>query len=121
MHGETCSSFRSQIAIEVICEQGEPVRDYRTMVTNAGAGCGAAPVLAASGPRIAVSEKPNLLKRIKLIWVVQSCLQKYSASHLTQITSRTPAVPLLTRGVSRSSRTRGRDAVDAAALLKTSA
>src|SRR5260221_14258089 len=52
-----------------------------------------------------VLQKRNLLKRIKLIWVVQSHLQKYSASHLTQITSRTPAVPLLTRGVSRSSRT----------------
>src|SRR5258708_26747494 len=70
---------------------------------------------------IRVSEKPNLLKRIKVIWVVQSCLQKYSASHLTQITSRTPAVPLLTRGVSRSSRTLGRDAVDVSGATDESA
>jgi hypothetical protein len=49
----------------------------------------------------------NLLKRINVIPPVQSCLQKYFCSHLTQITSRTLAIPPHYRGVSRSSRTRG--------------
>jgi transposase len=49
----------------------------------------------------------KLLNRISLIWVVQSCLQKYSASRFTQIKSRTLAVSPHERGVSRSSRTRG--------------
>jgi hypothetical protein len=32
------------------------------------------------GYKIGVRQKSNLLKRIKVIWVVQSCIQKYSAS-----------------------------------------
>src|SRR5258708_12303585 len=44
---------------------------------------------------------------IKLILPVQICLQKYSVSVFTQITSRTAAVSSHSRGVSRSSRTRG--------------
>src|SRR5712664_1650126 len=41
--------------------------------------------------------------------------EKYFCSHSPQITSRTVAIPPHQRGVSRSSRTRGADAVDAAA------
>jgi hypothetical protein len=33
-----------------------------------------------------------------VIWAVQSCLQKYSASRLPQITSRTLAIPSHTEG-----------------------
>jgi len=48
---------------------------------------------------------------------VQSCLQKYFGSRLTQIKSISLAVSSLMRGVSRSSRNAGRDAVDAAGAL----
>src|SRR5258708_8714760 len=37
--------------------------------------------------------KTILLNSINVIWAVQSCLQKYSASRLPQITSRTLAIP----------------------------
>jgi hypothetical protein len=47
----------------------------------------------------------NLLKRIKLIWAVQSGLQKHSVSGLTQIKIISLAIPSHMRGVSRSSRT----------------
>jgi hypothetical protein len=60
-------------------------------------------------------EKPDLLKRINLIWVVQSHLQKYSASRFAQINSRTLAVPAL-RGAYHDRHGRWAwDAVDAAA------
>ena len=49
----------------------------------------------------------NLLNRIKLMLSVQSPLQKYSCSLLTQITHISRTVPSRWRGVSRSSRTRG--------------
>jgi len=52
-------------------------------------------------------EKANFLSRIKLIWVVQTSAQKYSASPAPQITSISPAVSSHWRGGSRSSRTRG--------------
>src|ERR1700730_10576481 len=51
-------------------------------------------------------QNANLLKRINVIWVVQSHCEKYSASRLTQITSKTHPVSSHSRGVSRSSRTR---------------
>ncbi len=47
---------------------------------------------------------------------VESALQKYFHFHSPQITSRTSRIPPHQRGVSRSSRTRGADAVDAAAF-----
>ena len=40
----------------------------------------------------------DLLNWINLIWVVQSPSQKYSRSHLTQITSISPAIPAHTKG-----------------------
>ena len=55
----------------------------------------------------ALREKTNLLSRIKVIWVVQSHLQKYIGFRRTQITSKTHPVSSHSRGVSRSSRTRG--------------
>jgi len=42
--------------------------------------------------------KTILLNSINVIWAVQSCLQKYSASRLPQITSRTLAIPSHTEG-----------------------
>jgi hypothetical protein len=51
---------------------------------------------------------------IKLIWPVQSSPRKYSGFHLPQITSISAAILSHLRGVSRSSRTLERDAVDAA-------
>ena len=54
-----------------------------------------------------IYEQNDLLKRINLICPVQSHLQKFSASPLTQIKSISLAVPPHLRGVSRSSRTRG--------------
>jgi hypothetical protein len=58
----------------------------------------------------------ELLKRFNLIWAVQSCLQKYFRSRLTQITSISPAIPSH-RGAFRDRHgRRARDAVDAAAL-----
>ena len=69
------------------------------------------------GPESALRAQPNLLNRIKLMLAVQSSLQKYSDSILTQITSITPAVSSHMRGVSRSSRTRGGMRWTQAALL----
>jgi hypothetical protein len=40
----------------------------------------------------------DLLKRINLICPVQSCLQKYSSSRLTQIKSISPSIPSHTEG-----------------------
>jgi hypothetical protein len=51
-------------------------------------------------------ELSHLLNQFNLMLAVQSCLQKYFRSRLTQIKSITRAVPSPTRGVSRSSRTR---------------
>ena len=51
-----------------------------------------------------------------MIWAVRSRLKKYFGFHAPQITSRTFRIPPHQRGVSRSSRTRGADAVDAAAF-----
>jgi hypothetical protein len=65
--------------------------------------------------------KSNFLNRIKLFLPVQSRLQKDFSSPQTQITFKTPDVPPIQRGVSRSSRTLVRDAMDAAALLTNSA
>jgi hypothetical protein len=53
-----------------------------------------------------------------LIWVVQSLSQKYLHSLLTQITSLFFASRPNTRGVSRSSRTWGWDAMDATATQR---
>jgi hypothetical protein len=50
-------------------------------------------------------ETGDLLSRINVIWPVQSCVQKDSASGVGQINFTTPAVPSPLRGVSRSSRT----------------
>ena len=55
---------------------------------------------------------PSLVGQI----CVESPLQKYFYFHPPQITSRAPGIPSHKRGVSRSSRTRDGDAVDAAAL-----
>jgi hypothetical protein len=52
---------------------------------------------------------------INVILPVRFCLQKYSVSRLTQIKSISHATPSHMRGVSRSSRTLERDAVDTAA------
>jgi hypothetical protein len=52
-------------------------------------------------------ELSDLLKQFNLMLAVQSCLQKYFRSRLTQIKSITRAVSPHSRGVSRSSRTRG--------------
>src|SRR6267142_5723318 len=54
---------------------------------------------------------PSLVRQIS----VQPLAQKYFAFAVGQITDLTPRVPPHYRGVSRSSRTRGADAVDAAA------
>jgi hypothetical protein len=59
----------------------------------------------------------NLLKQFNLICPVQSRLQKYFDYHLTQISNIPIAIPLIYRGVSRSSRTLVRDAVDAGGAL----
>jgi hypothetical protein len=59
----------------------------------------------------------DLLSRINLILAVQSCRQKYFIFRLTQITGVFAAVPPHLRGVSRSSRTWMRDAVDADGAL----
>jgi hypothetical protein len=66
----------------------------------------ARPVGAVRAGENGVFQKSNLLKRINVIWVVQSHLKKYSASWFAQITFRTHAVSSHSRGVSRSSRTR---------------
>jgi hypothetical protein len=65
-------------------------------------------------------EKRNLVNPFKLIWAVQSCQQKYSASPLTQISGiRFPSCS--EKGRWPSSRTLERDAVDADALLTNGA
>src|ERR1700730_7675764 len=56
-------------------------------------------------PGMTIEEKFSF--GINLICPVQSHLQKYSASRLTQIKTITRAVPAHSRGVSRSSRTLG--------------
>src|ERR1700722_13793341 len=61
--------------------------------------------------------QPNLLNRIKLMLAVQSSLQKYSGSHLSQITCMSRTVSSRWRGGSRSSRTRGGMRLTQAALL----
>jgi hypothetical protein len=58
----------------------------------------------------------NLLNRINLIPPVQSHRKKYFPSRFPQIKSISLAIPSHMRGVSRSSRTLERDAVDADAL-----
>ena len=57
-----------------------------------------------------------LLSRINLMLAVQSRSQKYFDSKFAQITCISIAVSSPTRGVSRSSRTLGWDAVDAASV-----
>jgi hypothetical protein len=59
----------------------------------------------------------NFLKQINLICPVQSRLQKYFGYRFTQISNIPTAIPPLQRGVSRSSRTLVRDAVDAGGAL----
>jgi hypothetical protein len=49
----------------------------------------------------------DLPDRLSFHVPVQPCFEKFSAFRFTQITSITPAVPPHSRGVSRSSRTRG--------------
>jgi hypothetical protein len=49
-------------------------------------------IFCAPGRFYALRQKSNFLSRIKLIWVVQSGLKKYSASRLTQIKSISPAI-----------------------------
>ncbi|WP_141686822.1 hypothetical protein [Bradyrhizobium sp. LMTR 3] len=60
-----------------------------------------------SWPQNQLRAKSNLLNRFKLIWVVQSASQIYSASTSPQISGYFPPSRLDKRGVSRSSRTRG--------------
>ena len=55
-----------------------------------------------------------MFRQFNLIWIVQSFREKHFASVLTQITGLSPAIPSHQRGVSRSSRTLVRDAMDAA-------
>ena len=53
------------------------------------------------------SQNAVLLKRINVISAVQSQFQKYSRSHLTQITSTSPAVPSHPQGAFRDRHGRG--------------
>jgi hypothetical protein len=64
-------------------------------------------LIAVLGHRPAFCGNAVLLKRINVIWVVQSPQQKYACSLLTQITCISLAVSSHRRGGSRSSRTRG--------------
>jgi len=57
------------------------------------------------------------LNRISLMLAVQSCLQKYSGFHLTQITSISPAVSSHSEGRIAIVTSAGRDAMDAAVSL----
>ena len=57
----------------------------------------------------------KFLNHFKLICPVQSCGKKEIGSRETQISLTTRAIPARKRGVSRSSRTLGRAAVDAKA------
>ena len=61
-----------------------------------------------------VRAQVNFFNRINVIWVVQTFAEKYSAFRIPQISVITIASRPTERGVSRSSRTLGRDAVDAA-------
>src|ERR1700712_5220140 len=63
-------------------------------------------------------EKSNFSNQIKLIWVVQSSREKYSASHSTQITGLSPAVLFRQEGRSRVVTNVGQDAVDARASAR---
>src|SRR3954453_21620492 len=67
--------------------------------------------------RLRVRGKFKFLRQFKLICPVQSGLKKCFAYRFTRNTIISTAVPPLWRGVSRSSRTLVRDAVDAAARL----
>jgi hypothetical protein len=66
---------------------------------------------------IALSRREKFLRRIKTILPVQPCRKKYFAFRRSQITGVFAAVPPHLRGVSRSSRTWMRDAVDADGAL----
>ena len=63
-------------------------------------------------------QNADLLNRIKVIWVVQSRLQKYFLSRQTQITFTNLTVPCPSRGAFRDRHGRwARDAVDADGAL----
>jgi hypothetical protein len=64
----------------------------------------------------ALRANKKFLNHFKLICPVQSRSEKESCSRDTQISLTTPAIPARKRGVSRSSRTLGRAAVNARAL-----
>ena len=66
-------------------------------------------------------QNSNLLNRINVILPVQSHSKKYFPSRFPQIKSISTPVPSHMRGVSRSSRTLERDAMDAGALLTNGA
>src|SRR3954452_2140000 len=74
-------------------------------------------VFALTWPSLRLRAKSNFFQEFKLICPVQSGLKKYFAYRFTRNTIISTAVPPLWRGVSRSSRTLVRDAVDAAARL----
>src|SRR5260370_28742212 len=61
-------------------------------------------------------EKTDFLKRIKLIWVVQSHSQKYFASPVGQIISTNSCHPTPQKGRIAIVTNAGREAVDAAAV-----
>jgi hypothetical protein len=64
----------------------------------------------------------DLLKRINLMLPVQSSLQKYSGSYLTQITSTSLAIPAHTQGAFRDRHgRRAGDAMDAGGAADESA
>jgi hypothetical protein len=69
-----------------------------------------------SAPRTALRDGAILLKHFKLICRVQSCLKKYSAGAVGQI-SGTGSRVLSHRGALANVINAGRDAVDAEALL----
>jgi hypothetical protein len=71
------------------------------------------PLVPTIGRQNRMLAKSNFLKLLKLIWVIQSVLEKYSAFHFSQISGFFAPSRLDTRGVSRSSRTWRRGAVDA--------
>jgi hypothetical protein len=60
-----------------------------------------------------VRQKPDLLKRINLIWPVQSHFKKYSASPVGQIISTSSPRPVSLEGRLAIVTDAGRDAVDA--------
>ena len=65
--------------------------------------------------------KSNFSSRINVIWVVESHLKKYSGFPKSQISFITPAVLSFREGRWPSSRTLGRDAVDASSAQDESA